>query len=134
MPLRGLPWSPEFMADYEACIHGGSAAPVEIGQRRTMPDSINAMLVACDGSSALTGKGNETQRSRRGILERFRAKPGDKRVATLRREDAMRMLDRIEMPRVKRNLPIAIRAVFDFAVSPMRMRDTNPFARIKGGT
>jgi len=44
VPLPGLPWSPEFMAAHEAAL--GTAAPQqEIGASRTMPGTINALVV-----------------------------------------------------------------------------------------
>ena len=41
--LPGLPWSPEFMAAYEAALAG---QPMEIGSARTKPGTIRALQSA----------------------------------------------------------------------------------------
>jgi hypothetical protein len=43
VPLPGLPWSPEFMATYEAAI---AERPLEIGASRTKPGTMRALAVA----------------------------------------------------------------------------------------
>ena len=62
VPLPGLPWSPEFMAAYEAAV---SDAPIklEIGARRTKPGTINALVVGLYGSTEFQGWSPETQRA-----------------------------------------------------------------------
>jgi hypothetical protein len=46
VPLRGLPWSPEFMADYEAAMHGQTAPKIEIGASHIAAGSVNALVTA----------------------------------------------------------------------------------------
>jgi hypothetical protein len=82
IPLPGLPWSPEFMAAYEAGL-GISALP-EIGAARTKPGSVNAAIVSYFNKSAdFKGMKLSTQKMRRAILERFRNDHGDRNIATL---------------------------------------------------
>jgi hypothetical protein len=77
--LPGTPWTPKFMAAYEAAL-AGRAAPVEIGSQRTLPGTIDALIVAYYRSDAfLKALAPETQRMRRNISERFRADHGDNR-------------------------------------------------------
>src|SRR5436853_6781959 len=80
--LPGLPWSPEFMTTYARVM--GAAEPVrrepEIGASRTAEGTVNAVIVAYFQSEVFKRLATETQRSRRGILERFRECHGEKRV------------------------------------------------------
>src|SRR5262245_39343290 len=77
VPLPGLPWSPEFMAAYEAAMRGTIAAPGEIGASRTAAGTVDAMVAQyldCSQKSTSPFKtlAPETQRTRRNILENFR--------------------------------------------------------------
>ena len=66
------------------------------------------------------------------IIERFRAKHGDKRVALLRREHIEKMLAAIERPSAKRHWLKAIRGLLRSAVPTMRKDDpTEGIASIK---
>ena len=51
VPLPGLPWSPSFMAAYEAALEG-EAPRIEIGASRTKPGTINALVVSYFNSMA----------------------------------------------------------------------------------
>ena len=82
--LPGLPWSPAFMAAYETALNGASAER-DIGANRTIPGTVNAVIISYYNSGAFQSLAAETRRSRRGILERFRAEHGDKRIALLQR-------------------------------------------------
>ena len=71
--LRGLPWSPSFMAAYEAALTGPRTA---IGAGRIKPGSVAAVVAEYFDSQQFFGsKSAGTQRMRRGILERFRMPP-----------------------------------------------------------
>src|SRR5262249_4493095 len=77
--LPGLPWSPTFMAAYEAAMRGPRTA---IGAGRVKPGSAAAVVAEYFDSREFFGsKGAGTQRMRRGILERFRAAYGDQTFA-----------------------------------------------------
>ncbi len=80
--LPGLPYSPEFMAAYEAGMAGIIPAK-EIGASRTMPGTVNAAIVGYLNSEAWALLKPATQRARRNILNAFREEHGDKRVAKL---------------------------------------------------
>jgi hypothetical protein len=82
IPLPGLPWSPGFMAAYEAGL--GNASLPEIGAGRTKPGTVNAAIVSYYGLSAdFMVMKPSTKMMRRAILERFRSDYGDKNIATL---------------------------------------------------
>lgn len=72
VPLSGLPWSPEFMAAYEAGMKGDWQHQ-EIGAQRTVPGTVNACIVSYYNTSAdFRGFADGTKTMRRAILERFR--------------------------------------------------------------
>jgi integrase len=131
IPLPGLPGSAEFMAAYQAALAGEKAPRIEIGATRTGPGTINALTVAYYKSAEFKYQlSGETQRARRGIIERFRAQHGDKRVAMLRREHIQKMLAEIDRPHAKRNWFKTVRALMRFAVS-INMLTDDPTEGIK---
>src|SRR5215472_2740049 len=81
VPLKGLPWSPSFMAEYEKAMSGARTA---IGAGRIKPGSVAAVVAEYFDSQQFFGsKSPGTQRMRRGILERFRAAYGERPFAPL---------------------------------------------------
>jgi hypothetical protein len=73
VPLPGLPGSVEFNAAYEAALSGEVAPRVEIGAGRAKPGTIAVAVAGYFSSLDFGGLADETRRSRRSILERFRA-------------------------------------------------------------
>jgi hypothetical protein len=69
--LPGLPWSPTFMAAYEAAMSGEIAPRIEIGASRTKPGTLNEAIVRYYDSQAFHALAPLTQKNRRAILERF---------------------------------------------------------------
>ena len=125
VPLPGLPWSPEFMAAYEAALNDGPKRP-EIGASRTKPGSINAVIVGLYGSTEFQGWSPETKRTRRNILERFRAEHGDKTVANLQpRHVADMIAAKAATPAAARNFKKTLAALMRFAVT-QGFRNDNP--------
>ena len=98
-----------------------------------MPGSINALVVAYYKSSEWQhGLAEETRKTRHRIIERFRARHGDKRVALLRAEHVAKMLAEIATPSAKRHWLKAIRGLLRFAVPTMLAIDpTTGIAPIK---
>ena len=121
--LPGLPGSEEFMAAYAAAIDSMPDQSVEIGAKRTLPGTVNALVVNYCGSSEWLTLAPETQKARRRIIERFRLQHGNKRVALLQREHILKMLAAIERPSNKRSWLKAIRGLMRFAVPLMRKDD-----------
>jgi integrase len=119
IPLSGLPGSEEFMAAYAMALAATPDQP-EIGASKTLPGSINALVVDYYRSAEWqNGLAEDTRKTRRRIIERFRAKHGDKRVALLRREHIEKMLAQISKPSAKRHWIKAIRGLLRFAVPTM---------------
>jgi len=133
IPLPGLPGSEEFMAAYAAALASLPLDTAEIGADRTLPGTINALVVDYYRSDEWQNQLSEdTRKTRRPIIERFRLKDGNKRVALLRREHILNMLTRIGKPSAKRHWLKAIRGLLRFAVPTMLKIDpTEGIANIK---
>jgi integrase len=132
VPLKGEPGSAEFMAAYQAALGGEAAQPREIGASHTRPGTVAALVAAYFKSPAFTALSPSTRATYRGIIERFRAAHGDKRVATLRREDVQRMLSgKVSTPAAARNWLRMVRMLMQFAVG-QGLRDDNPTQGVKG--
>ena len=131
IPLPGIPGSEEFMAAYSMAL---AMIPgiAEIGASRTSPGTINALAVDYYHSQEWKDLSADTRKKRWRIIERFRAKHGDKRVALLRREHIETMLAAITKPSVKRDWFKAIRGLLRQAVPTMLKVDpTEGIASIK---
>ena len=132
IPLPGLPGSEEFMAAYAAAVADVSEHALEIGASRTAPGTINALAVAYYSSAEWQALAPETQKTRRRIIERFRLKHGEKRVALLRRDHILKMLSDTLSLSARRNLLKTLRGMLRFAVPLMRKDDpTEGIAGIK---
>jgi len=92
-PLPGLPWSPEFMAAYEAAIAGD--APEVIGSKRTLPGTISALIVSYYSSAEFKTLRPVTQSTYRNVIEHFREEHGNKRVALLQREHVKKIMGKL---------------------------------------
>ena len=125
--LSGLPWSPSFMAAYEAAM---SRPRTAIGAGRVKPGSVAAVVAEyLDSRLFLGSKSPGTQRMRRGILERFRARYGDRPFALLPAEWIELLLDE-KPPHAARSWLATLRSLCQFAVKRRYVR-TDPTANIK---
>jgi hypothetical protein len=113
--LPGAPGSDEFMAAYQRALD--LAPRVEIGAERTMPGTIDALIVAYLKSDAFTkALAPETQRMRRNILDRFRIKHGAKRVITLERRNIVKIIESKKL-HAQKNWLKTLRGLMMFAVA-----------------
>ena len=125
--LPGLPWSPSFMAAYEAALTGPRTA---IGAGRIKPGSVAAVVAEYFDSQKFFGsKSAGTQRMRRGILERFRAAYGDRPFALLPSEWIETLLD-AKPPHAARSWLVTLRSLCQFAVKHGYLRE-DPTANIE---
>ena len=129
VPLSGLPWSPSFMAAYEAAMSGRRTA---IGVGRIKPGSVAAVVAEYFDSQQFFGsKSAGTQRMRRGILERFRAAYGERPFALLPAEWIEALLDS-KPPHAARSWLATLRSLCQFALKPpRRYLRSDPTANIK---
>jgi len=129
VPLPGLPHSTEFMDAYQIAL--GTEHRIEINASRSVPGTINALVVSYYKSDAWkNGLEEETRKTRRRIIEKFRAEHGDKRVALLQRGHIDKMVAEIEKPSARRHWLKAIRGLMQAAIPTMRKDD--PTAGIPG--
>jgi hypothetical protein len=106
--LRGVPWSPSFMAAYEAALTGPRTA---IGAGRIKPGSVSAVVAEyLDSQQFFASKSAGTQRMWRGILERFRAAYGDRPFALLPAEWIEALLD-AKPPHAARSWLVTLRSL-----------------------
>lgn len=129
VPLPGLPWSPEFMAVYEAAMADQPREP--IGAGRTKPGTISALVVAYYESPGFKNLEPSTQYDYRNILDNFRNDHGEKRVAMLERRHIEKMIvDRIATPSAANKLLKMLRLLMGFAMR-LGMRRDDPTAGVK---
>jgi len=113
--LPGLPWSPEFMAAYEAAE--GGAPRLELGASKIKSGTVAAAVAGYFGSAVFAMGAETTRRTRRQILEKFRAEHGDKGIATLGRAHVERMVSaRAATPGAALNFLGALRALMRHAI------------------
>jgi len=125
--LPGLPWSPTFMAAYESALAGPRTA---IGAGRVKPGSVAAVIAEYfDSQSFFTSKSPGTQRMRRGILEHFRARYGDRPFALLPAEWIELLLDE-KPPHAARSWRATLRSLCQFGIKRRYLR-SDPTANIK---
>jgi integrase len=129
MPLPGLPWSPEFMAAYEAGMKGDWQRQ-EIGAQRTVPGTVNACIVSYYNTSAdFRDLADGTKKSRRAILERFREEHGEKRIGLLDKRALVSLLAK-KKRFAARNWMKTLRGLIKHAIA-MEMRQDDPTVGIK---
>jgi hypothetical protein len=131
VPLPGMPWSPEFMAAYEAATKGDAAPRVELGANRTVPGTVAALVVAYFNSGHFLGLSPSTKATYRGIIERFRNEHGHRRVAHLQHEKLVEMLgNRSATTSAANNWLRMVRMLMRFAIKA-KIRTDDPTLGIK---
>ena len=91
--LPGLPGSREFMEAYGEAMAGITAPRREIGAEKTKPGSISALIVSYYQSSDFLELADETKRTYRNEIERFRSAYGDWPVISMERRHVLKLLD-----------------------------------------
>jgi integrase len=128
--LPGLPWSPSFMAAYEVAMGEAPTRP-QIGASRTKPGTVNAAIISYYNSAAFQALAAETKRTRRCILERFRAEHGDKRVALLQRQHIDKMVAaKAATPSAARNLLRVLKVLMAHCIAN-HLRNDDPTQGVK---
>src|SRR4029077_11007216 len=112
--LHGLPYSAEFMSEYECAIAG---QPLPVGANRARPGTMWALALSYFSSPQFRCLKPTTQRAYRGIIERLCRVHGDKRAAGLRREHVVRLIaDRAAQPGAANGLRMALRVMMKHAI------------------
>lgn len=130
--FQTVPWSADFMQEYQACLNRDAASKIEPGLSRSKPGTFNALIAAYYGSPEFKGLRSSTQSTYRGIIERFRAKHGDKRVALLERKHVKAIIGAMhETPAAANNLLDRLKALMTLAID-IGMRKDDPTIRMRG--
>jgi integrase len=128
--LPGLPWSPNFMAAYEAAMTGTPRR--DLGAARSKAGTVAAAVAGYFGSAAFATGAETTRRTRRQILEKFRAEHGDKGIVTLGKAHVERMVSaRAATPGAALNFLGALRALMRHAVIS-GLRADDPTVGVRG--
>jgi integrase len=121
IPLPGVFGSEEFMRAYQMALMGASRS--EAGANRTAPGSVDALVVSYYRSDAwLHGLDEETRKTRRRVIEKFRERAGKFAVATIKRKNVEDMLHEIDGLSARRSWFKAIKPLLQHAV-PTMLRD-----------
>ena len=128
VPLPGLPWSPEFMAAYEAAMGGGKIEP---GKSKIDRGSISDLITLYYQTAAFTRLSYATRQTYRGILERFGAEYGARPVARLEEQHITAILDKkADTPAAANNLRRMLRSIMKLA-KKRKMITVNPMIEVE---
>jgi integrase len=129
--LTGTPWSEEFMRQYALALDGVKTQTIDIGAKRTIPGSFDALVVSYYKSPEFRGLKPSTQITRRNIIERFRREHGTKPVARLGNVHVRDIIGaKAATPESANNLLKVLRILCDYAIS-INMLTRNPAMGVK---
>lgn len=129
IPLPGSPGSEEFMAAYQMALAGLDENKVELGEKRTKPGYVDALIVSYYKSTDWLSLADDTREARKRIIERFRERRGSTwPVRMVQEQHLVKIMRDIPSLSSKRSWLKAIRHLFQHAV-PL-MRKDNPAANI----
>jgi len=127
-PLRGLPYSPEFMRDYESAM---ADQPAPVGAGKVRPGTMTALALSYFASPQFCTLRPSTQRRYRNTIERLCGDHGDRRAADLRREHIVRLMARlVDKPEAANGLRKVLRAMMKHAVD-IGLRADDPTRDVK---
>jgi hypothetical protein len=131
VPLPGLPGSTEFNDAYARALDE-APAPAVIGVSRTLPGSVNAMIVGYLGSAAFHHLAPTSQTQYGHIFENMRQAHGDKSIAKLERRHVVTMLDaKAATPIGARDFLRCLRLLIAYAISTSSRRFESKFSNFK---
>ncbi len=131
VPLPGDPGSPEFMEVYQKALNPETAQRIQAGAAKVKPGTINDLVARYYRSAEFIGLRESTQSTYRSIIEPWRFKHGEKRVAMLHRQyikDAL--TKRAATPTAANNWLKRMRQLMAFAIDA-GMRTDDPTAGVK---
>ncbi|TPI58661.1 hypothetical protein FJ417_18740 [Mesorhizobium sp. B3-1-7] len=129
--FKAVPWTPAFMQEYQSCLQK-TVVPVVVGASLVAAGTMSALIVAFYGSPDFKKLASSTRKQYRHVIERFRNKHGDKRVAAIERKHLKAIMGTMhETPAAADNLLDRIKQLMAFAVD-IGMRKDNPALGMKG--
>jgi integrase len=136
LPLPGLPGSAEFMAAYAEALSADPASPEAVrataAAKRVQPRSMNALILEYYRSQEFIDLEASTKRTYVNMLDRFRAKHGDKGAASVETKHLEAIFQGMAgRPGATRNLRKRLNRVFRLAVR-LGWRTDNPVRETEG--
>ena len=137
--LSGTPWGEPFMRQHARALDGKKATdesvqaqtPAERGSARTIPGSINALVVRYYRSPDFKGLKPSTQIVRRRVIEHFRNAYGDLPVNRLTRQNVRDIIGaKADTPQAANGLLKVLRVLLGYAVTTELIED-NPAVGVK---
>jgi integrase len=129
--LAGIPWSEDFMRQYAAALEGVTVQTTNVGASRTLPGSVNALIVSYYRSPEFRGLKASTATVRKNIIEAFRREHGDKPLARLERDHIKNIIGaKADTPEAANNLLKMLRLLLKYAVD-VGMIASNPAIGVK---
>jgi integrase len=115
-PLPGLPWSPAFMAAYDAALAGYRPSAPVLGASRTARGTVNAAVVAyyTDKTAGMLSLGTGSHAGVRSNVERFRTAFGDLPMRGLQTPNLQKYISALGSAAVQRNMLRAMRHFIKF--------------------
>ncbi len=130
-PLPGLPGSTEFMEAYAAALEGRPEPSRLVGEEKTQPGTMTALIVAYYSSTEFKDLGESTRYVYRHSIERFRTRFGDKSITGMQTRHVLAYLDEFaDKPGTAGNLRRVLRILMRFAVE-RGMRSDNPMLGLR---
>ena len=127
--LRGLPYSSEFMRDYESTM---ADQPLPVGAGKVRPGTMTALAISYFASPEFRTLRPSTQRAYRGMIDQICRDHGDKRAADMRREHVVKLMAvRAEQPGAANGLRMALRVMMKHAVA-IGLRADDPTRDVRG--
>ena len=126
--LPGLPWSPEFMAAYEAALGG---KPLPIAAKNVHPGTMADLIAKYYSSAAFGSLERSTQQVYRRIIERIREQHGTKPVGLLEPRHVRKFASEIQKPTAAKRFVSILRVLLEHGIA-CGMIDSNPATGIKG--
>jgi hypothetical protein len=127
--LPGPLYSEAFNTAYAMALAGlPEHEPRQLGEKRTAPGTINALVVSYYRSTDWIALAEDTKDARRRIIEKFRLMHGGKHVHLLAEAHLVKIMNNIASPSARRSWLKAVRHLLRHAV-PTMIKD-NPTAAI----
>ncbi|ODS57088.1 MAG: hypothetical protein ABS40_05860 [Agrobacterium sp. SCN 61-19] len=129
--LRGPIYSEDFWIDYRKA-EAGEVAQTGVGASKTIPGTINSLIVKYYASADFLDLAPATQRNYKSVLEPFRTEHGDKPLAGLRREHINAILNKraLSSTAQAKNLSKRLSTLFKFGLDFGLIKE-NPMIGVK---
>jgi integrase len=124
--------TPEFEAEYDACLKGVAAPKIEVGQGRIKPGTVADLVRRYYAAPEFTGLADSTKATYRNQLNRFIELHGSKPVRLMERRHIKAIIGAMsDRPGAANSLLARLKLLMKFAIEEGLRRD-NPALGVKG--